>query len=122
MIPWGAWRPDVGGPDTGVAQTADGVLPQSAGQGIGYGPMNAAVTPSTAVSLGATPQGLITIQRQDGGWQDYVATATKIRLLTGTYDWSDIETGRTVASGDDFAFAVYVVYLLNADTRDGVEE
>ena len=119
MIFYGPWRPDVGGPDSGIAQTADGVLPQSAGQGIGYGPMNAAVTPSTAVSLGATPQGLITIQRQDGGWQDYVATATKIRLLTGTYDWSDIETGRTVTSGDDVSFAVYGVYLLNADTTDG---
>lgn len=119
QVPWGAWRPDVGGPDTGIAQTADGVIPQSAGSGIGYGPMNSAVSPSGAVSLGEDPRGLITIQRQDGAWQDYVATATKIRLLDSTYDWDDIETGRTVTSGDDVSFAVYGVYLLNTDTTDG---
>jgi hypothetical protein len=119
VTPYGPWRPDVGGPDSGVAQTADGVLPQSAGQGIGYGPMNAQVTPSGAVSLGSDPRGLITIQRQDGAWQDYAATASKIRLLDSTYDWDDIETGRSVTSGDDVSFALFGPYLLNADTTDG---
>lgn len=119
QVPWGAWRPDAAGPDSGVAQTADGVLPQSAGQGIGYGPMNSQVTPSGAVALGAEPRGTITIQRQDGAWQDYVATSAKIRVLDSTYDWDDIETGRTVTSGDDVSFAVFGTKLLNADTTDG---
>jgi hypothetical protein len=119
VISYGPWRPDVGGPDSGVAQTADGVLPQSAGQGIGYGPMNSAVTPTGAVSLGSDPRGLITIQRQDGAWQDYAATASKIRVLDSTYDWDDVETGRTVTSGDDVSFALFGTKLLNADTTDG---
>ena len=119
MIGWGAWRPDTGGPDSGVAQTADGVLPQSAGQGIGYGPMNSPVTPSGAVSLGDDPRGGITIQRQDGAWQDFFATSDKIRVLDSTYDWDDIETGRSVTSGDDVSFALYGTKLLNADTTDG---
>jgi hypothetical protein len=119
MIPWGPWRPDAGGPDTGFAQTADGVLPQSAGQTLGYGPMNSTVTPDGAVSLGDDPRGLITIQRQDGAWQDFAATADKIRVLDSTYDWDDIETGRSVTTGDDVSFALFGTKLLNADTTDG---
>jgi len=115
VINWGPWRPDAGGPDTGFAQTADGVLPQTGG----YGPMNSGVTPSGAVSLGDDPRGGIAIQRTDGGWQDYFATAAKIRVLNSSYDWDDIETGRAVTSGDDVSFALFGTKLLNTDTADG---
>ena len=119
MLFWGPWRPDVGGPDTGVAQTIDGVIPQSAGQGIGYGPMNQLVTASGAVALAGAPRGGITIQRTDGAWQVYFASAAKIQVLDSTYDWDDIETGRTVPDGADVSFAQYGNFLLNTDLSDG---
>lgn len=119
QVPWGAWRPDTAGPDTGMAQTADGVLPQSAGQGIGYGPMPALETQMGAVALGESAVGSISLQTFDGSWQVYFATPTKIRQLTSTYDWSDIETGRTVTDGDDVSFVHFGSYLLNSDTTDG---
>lgn len=119
MISWGPWRPDVGGPNSGVATVADGVLPQSAGQGIGYGPMSQLVTAGGAVALGDTPRGGLALRRQDGAWQDYFATADKIRVLTSAFGWTDIETGRTVTSGADVSFAQFGVFLLNSDTTDG---
>lgn len=120
MQPWGPWRPDVGGPNTGVATTADGVLPQSAGQGgLGYGPMNSLVTATAAVALAGAPRGGIALQRQDGAWQVYFASAAKIQLLTSIYAWTDIETGRSVTTNDDVSFAVFGTYLLNTDTTDG---
>lgn len=119
MLSWGQWRPDVGGPNTGMAVTADGVLPQSAGSGIGYGPMDTLVTETGAVALGTDARGGISIQRQDGGWQTYFATSSKIRLATSTYSWSDIETGRTVPTAADVSFAQFGTKLLNSDASDG---
>jgi hypothetical protein len=110
----------VGGPDTGVAQTIDGVIPQSAGQGIGYGPMNQLVTASGAVALAGAPRGGITIQRTDGAWQVYFASAAKIQVLDSTYDWDDIETGRTTPpDGYNVSFAPFGNYLLNTDLSNG---
>ena len=119
MIPWGPWRPDSPGPDTGYALSADGVIPQSAGPNMGYGPMNSPITPDGAAALGSDPRGNLTIQRQDGAWQDFFATSDKIRLLNSSYGWDDIESGRSVTSGDDVSFALFGTKLLNTDTTDG---
>ncbi len=39
--------------------------------------------------------------------------------MDATYQWTDIETGRTVTGGDDVSFLHFGSYLLNTDTTDG---
>lgn len=119
MIAWGAWRPDVAGPNSGFCVVADSVLPQTFGGGLGYGPFPALATASGAVALAGAPMGSIAVQKLDGSWQVYFASSAKIQLLTSTYGWTDIETGRTVTSGDDVSFAQFGNFLCNTDTTDG---
>jgi hypothetical protein len=118
-IPWGPYRPDVGGANSGIAKQANNVLPQAAGSGIGYGPMPALVTAAGAEALSGAPRGIISIQKASGAYAVFAATATKIETMDSAYQWSDVETGRTVTSGDDVSFAYFGKYLLNSDTTDG---
>lgn len=118
---WGAWRPDVAGPNKGYCELAQGVVPQSAGQGIGYGPFPQLVTASGAEALSGAPRGIVSVQKFDGTWQVYAATASTIEVLDSSYQWSDVETGRTVTSGDDVSFLHYGSYLLNTDTTSEVK-
>lgn len=118
-VGYGPWRPDVGGPNSGFAVTADGVLPQAAAGGIGYGPMSSLVTASGAEALAGAPRGLITAQKADGSYVVIAATAATIELMDSAYQWSDIETGRTVTAGDDVSFAQFGKYVLNTDTTSG---
>lgn len=118
-VPYGPWRPDVGGPNSGFATTANNVLPQASATGLGYGPMPSLITATGAVSLGAAPLGVISIQKASGSNAVFAATSTKIRAMDSAYAWSDIETGRTVTSGDDVSFCYFGKYLLNSDTTDG---
>lgn len=119
MQNWGPWRPDVGGPNSGMAAIANSVLPQAAAEGIGYGPMPALVTATGAVAAAGAPRGSIALQKADGSWQVYFASSAKIQLLTSVYGWTDIETGRTVTTGDDVSFCLFGKYLLNTDTTSG---
>ena len=66
MLSYGPWRPDVGGPNTGFATTADSVLPQAAAGGIGYGPFPQLVTPSVATALSGATRGNISLVKFDG--------------------------------------------------------
>lgn len=118
-IPWGAWRPDVGGPNSGIAKQANNVLPQAAGNGIGYGPMPALITATGAEALSGAPRGIISVQKASGAYAVFAATASKIETMDSAYQWSDVETGRTVTSGDDVSFCYYGKYLLNSDTTSG---
>lgn len=117
--PYGPWRPDVGGPNSGYATTADGVLPQAASDGIGYGPMSSLVTAMGAEALSGAPRGVISAQKVDGSYAVIAATGTKLELMDGSYQWSDLETGRTVTTGDDVSFCYFGKYVLNSDTTDG---
>lgn len=121
FMPWGAWRPDVAGPNKGFCELAQGAVPQSSGQGIGYGPFPQLLTQSGAEALSGAPRGMISLQKTDGTWGVYAATATKIEVLDSSYQWSDVETGRTVTTGDDVSFLHYGSYLLNTDTTSGVK-
>lgn len=118
-VNWGPWRPDVGGPNSGIAKTANNVLPQAAGNGIGYGPMPALVTATGAEALSGAPRGIISVQKASGAYAVFAATSTKIETMDSAYQWSDVETGRTVTSGDDVSFCYFGKYLLNSDTTDG---
>ena len=120
-VPYGPWRPDVGGPNSGFAVTADGCLPQAAAGGIGYGPMPALVTASGAEALAGAPRGVITAQKADGSYAVIAATAATIELMDSSYQWTDIETGRTVTTGDDVSFAQFGKYVLNTDTTSGMK-
>ncbi len=117
--PWGAWRPDVGGPDKGSCETAQGVVPQAAGTGVGYGPFPQLITATGAEALSGPPRGAIALQKFGGDWAVFAATATTIEALDGSFQWSDIETGRNVTASDDVSFLHYGSYLLNTDTTSG---
>ena len=118
-VAYGPFRPDVGGPNSGIAKTANNVLPQAAGNGIGYGPMAALITATGAEALSGAPRGIISLQKASGSYAVFAATSTKIETMDSAYQWSDVETGRTVTSGDDVSFCYFGKYLLNSDTTDG---
>lgn len=118
-VAWGPYRPDVGGPNSGIAKQANNVLPQAAGNGIGYGPMPALITATGAEALSGAPRGIISIQKASGTYAVFAATASRIETLDSAYQWTDVETGRTVTSGDDVSFCYFGKYLLNSDTTDG---
>lgn len=119
--PYGPFRPDAAGPNSGFAAVADSVLPQASVNGIGYGPMPSLVTASGAEALSGAPRGMITAVKVDGSVAVIAATASTIELLDSTYQWSDIETGRTVTTGDDVSFAQFGSKILNTDTTSGMK-
>ena len=88
MMAWGAWRPDVGGPNSGFAMIADSVLPQSGAGGIGYGPFPQLLVPATAGPLSGPPRGSISLTLSDGSSQVYFATASTIEQLQADYTFS----------------------------------
>jgi hypothetical protein len=121
-VAWGAWRPDVVGPNSGMAVTAEGVIPKPSSVGIGYGPAASLSVPASAVALDADPRGSISVQMADGSWATFVATAAKIEELQSDYTWdATIDTSRTVPDGDDVSFAKFGSYLLNSDLSDGLK-
>ena len=119
-VNYGPWRPDVGGPGSGFARTAEGVVPKSEAGGLGYGPFPQMVAATGAEALSAEPRGIISVQAPDGTWSVYAATGTTIEELQSDFTWADIETGRTVTAGDDVSFALLGTKLLNTDTTDGM--
>jgi len=119
MLGYGAWRPDVGGPGSGFAQVAEGVIPQAAASGLGYGPFPQLVAGNGAAALNADPKGVVSIQNPDGTWAVYAATDSAIQQLQSDLTWLDIETGRNVPDADDVSFALMGTKLLNTDTADG---
>lgn len=119
MISWGPFRPDVGGPNTGMAEVADSVLVQSAGSGVGYGPLAALVVPVDAEALPSAPRGSTTLRLFDGSQRVYYGTATTIEELQADYTWNPIATGLSVTAGDDQSFCHFGSYLLNSNTTDG---
>lgn len=118
-IPYGPWRPDVGGPNSGFAKTANNVLPQAAATGLGYGPLPSLLTADGAEALSGAPRGVIAVQKASGSYAVFAATATTIETMDSSYQWTDVETGRAVTAGDDVSFCQFGKYLLNTDTTDG---
>ena len=118
---YGPFRPDAAGPNSGYAAVADSVLPQAAAGGIGYGPMPTLVTATGAAALSGAPRGMITGFKADGSYAVIAATASTIELMNSSYQWSNIEIGRTVTSGDDVSFAQFGKYVLNTDTTSGLK-
>lgn len=119
MISWGPFRPDVGGPNSGMAEIADSVLVQSAAGGVGYGPFAALVIPATATALPAAPRGSISLRLFDGSQRVYYGTATTIEELQGDFTWNTIATGLNVTDDDDISFVHFGSFLLNTNTTDG---
>lgn len=119
MLSWGPFRPDVGGPNSGMAEVADGVQPQAAGSGVGYGPMPALVTPESATALSGPPRGSISLRLFDGTQRVFYGTATTIAELQSDFTWSDVATGLSVTTGDDQCFCHFGAFLLNTNTTDG---
>lgn len=121
MNAFGPWNPDIAGPNSGVAIVAEGVIPKREAGGLGYGPFPQLSTPSGATALSADPLGVASVQAPDGTWSVYAASSTKIEKLSSSFTWSDVETGRTVTSGDDVSFALIGTKLMNTDTTDGMK-
>lgn len=119
MIGFGPWRPDAATANSGFATVADGVLPKISGKALGYGPMPQLVTATGAEALGDPARGAIAVQKIDGSWLVFGATGTTIEVLDSTFQWTDVETGRTVTAAADVSFAPFGSFLLNTDTTDG---
>lgn len=119
MIAWGPWRPDVGGPNSGFAQTADSVLPQAAASGIGYGPFPALVTPTDAMALPAAPKGIISVIDQGGTNKVFAGTSDTLYEMDSAYQWTSIATGYSVPAGDVWSFIQFGSFLLNTNVADG---
>jgi len=111
----------VGGPNKPYCDTASGVVPQAGAQGLGYGPFPQFVTDSGAEALSGEPRGVISVQRFDGTWAVFAATATTIETLDSASQWSDVETARTTPDGDDVSFCHFGAYMLNTDTTSGLK-
>jgi hypothetical protein len=125
MLMWGRFRPDAGGPNTGFAEVADNVIPQSAGVGqggallVGYGPFPQLSVQGGASALSGAPRGSISLTTQNGTYEVFFATASTIEQMTSSFTFNVIESGRNVTSGDDVSFTHFGAYLLNTDTTDG---
>lgn len=120
-IPFGPWRPDVGGPGSGFARTAEGVIPKAEAGGFGYGPFPQLNAADGAEALSGAPRGIRSVQLPDSSWAVYAATGTTIEKLSSTFTWDDIETGRTVTANDDVSMAMLGTKLINTDTTDGMK-
>lgn len=119
MIAWGPFRPDVGGPNSGMAEIADSVLPQSAAAGIGYGPFPSLSVPASAVALPGPPRGSIALRMFDGAQRVFYGTASTIEELQSDFTWTQVASGLSVTDGDDQSFCHFGSYLLNTNTTDG---
>jgi hypothetical protein len=117
MLGFGPWRPDVGGPNSGFAEVATGCVPQTGG----YGPFPQLVTASGAEALSGAPRGGVSAQLFGGSWAVFFATATTIERMDSAYQFSDVETGRTITADDDVAFLPFGAFLLNTDTTSGLK-
>lgn len=121
MPAFGPWQPDKGGVNSGTCATCEGVIPQAAAQGLGYGPFPSLTVPGGAGVLGGTPRGGLSAQKTDGNWAFFVATDTTIEELQSDYTWSSIDTLRTYTVGDDVSFALFGNYLISTDTTEGMK-
>jgi len=119
MYAFGAWRPDAAAANSGYAKVADGVVPKIVGQQIGYAPMARLVTASGAEALGGPPRGVHSAQKNDNSWLTFAATETTIEVVDSTYQWTDVETGRSLAADADVSFSAFGAYLLNTDVTNG---
>jgi len=117
MFPFGPWQPDNKTTNAGLSVTAEGVIRQPGG----WGPYPQLVTNDGATALDDTPRGVKSVQKPDNSWAVYSATAAKIQELQADLSWSDIDTGRTVTTGDDVSMALFGKYLINTDTTDGMK-
>lgn len=116
-VPFGNWSPD----RDGTTKVIEGAVPQSASTGVGYGPFPQLVAVTGATALPADPRGSISLDRADGTWSVFIATATTIEMLASNYSWTEIENTRTVTAGDDVSFARFGKYLINTDTTSGMK-
>ena len=116
-FPFGNWSPD----RDGATKVIEGAVPQSASVGMGYGPFPQLVAATGAAALPADPRGIISLDKADGSWAVFAATATTIEMLASDYSWTEIENTRTVTAGDDVSFARFGKYLVNTDTTSGMK-
>lgn len=115
-----AWRPDVGGPNTGYAARIEGAIPQSVAGGLGYGPFPQLSAAPGAAALPDAPLSIISIQLPSGSWAVYAVTATAIYELQSDATWVAIETGRSsVTLGA--SMCLFGKYLINSDVTNGMK-
>lgn len=115
-VTFGPLSPDQGELTPGVMMAADGVVPLREG----YGPFPSLSVPTTATALATAPRGLFAYTKADGTWALVAGTNTAVQIMASDYTWSNIDTGLTPTSGDDFCFARFGSKLLYTNTTDGM--
>lgn len=116
-IPFGPLAPDQGELTPGALMVANGVVPLREG----YGPFPSLSVPTTATALATAPRGLFAYQKADGTWALVAGQDTKVQIMASDYTWSDVDTGLTPTSGDDFCFGRFGTKLLYTNTTDGLK-
>lgn len=114
--PFGPLAPDQGELTPGALLTANGVVPLREG----YGPFPSLSIPATATALATAPRGLFAYQKADATWALVAGQDTKVQIMASDYTWSDVDTGLTPTTGDDFCFARFGSKLLYTNTTDGL--
>lgn len=114
QLPYQSWEPDLEAPGSGLS-VCEGVTRIATG----YAPFPQLLAPDGAAALSGTPRGIIAVQASDGNYYQFAATASVIAKMSSTYTWSDIDTLRSVPTGEDVSFCLFGEYLLNTDTADG---
>lgn len=117
QFPFGPLRPDLGAGTPGICLVANNVLPKSRG----YGPRPQMVTSSTADALPGAPRGMITCLQRDGTTVVFGLTETGLYQLGADFTWTEIATGYTCTSGDDWSCVQFGDFLLFTNTTDGMQ-
>lgn len=116
-FPFGPLAPDAGEDAPGILMVADGVQPLQ----VGYGPFPSISVSNTATPLSAAPRGLAAYTKADGTWQAVAGTATTIETKASDDTWSNLGTGFTCTTGDDWCFDRFGTKLLATNTTDGLQ-
>lgn len=116
QFPFGPLSPDRGAGTPGVVLKAENVLPIPDG----YGPAQTMVEPGGGDALPAAPRGSITCVKRDGTTQVFWFTASALYSQEADYTFTQIATGYTCTSGDDWSACQFGDYLLYTNTTDGL--
>lgn len=117
QFPFGPLAPDRGAGTPGICLVANNVIPKLNG----FGPRQQLVTSDTADALPAAPRGMITCLKRDGTTEVFGLTETALYQLGSDFTWTEIETGYTCTSGDDWSCVQFGNILLFTNTTDGLQ-
>lgn len=120
MTPIGFYRPDLANTNPGVSGTVLNAILSKDALGVAYGPHPSHQALATADALPDEPRGYISIVTRAGNYRVYVGTETKLYQVASDGAVTEIGSGYSLPSGDDWSFAHHGDYLYATNTFDGM--